>query len=407
MAVDPGTLVPDGSAEPIVTGAAHDGVVSPNGRWALIRTWDHDRSTGEETNIISLVEVASGTVVASAAGYSEATTVNDDGVAHSFEQGSTSRIMRLDRAGGTPIDAELPTDAYPLVDTLSDLGDGRMGYLATSSGLGPVSLVLVDDGETRVTIIDEVIAGSEETSQQSGVSVFENITPAVAWDPDRDRALVVSADDELVVIVDLVTGETSPHPWTTATGLFDQIRFGMATARAKGIDTGSTRHAHLTGDGASLFVATRTSELSGGDDRWTATTKAEDLLVIDTTTWVATDMGVSAWHLDVSPDGTRLLATGAVITSESTGDSTIDSGPVHVVAIDGAEVIGEFQPTAGDLADVAWSPGSDVFYMISSNSQTTIDIVDISLGQVVGSVAFREMSLVGEAGLMAFHLDEG
>jgi hypothetical protein len=218
----------------------------------------------------------------------------------------------------------------------------------------------------------------------------------------------VSADSNSVVVVDLETGSSTGHDWTNATGLWGRIRFGMAAARAKGIDTGSRREAFLAEDGTSLFIATATSEMSGGTgDRWTATSRAEDLLVVDMTTWVATALDAPAWHLAPSPDGTRIIATAAVITSQSSGKSTVDAGPVHVVDTATAEVIGEFQATTGLLANVQWSPDRDVFYMVTSGDQETIDIVDLAFGQVVGSVAFREISLIGEAGLMAFHLDSG
>jgi hypothetical protein len=102
-----------------------------------------------------------------------------------------------------------------------------------------------------------------------------------------------------------------------------------------------------------------------------------------------------------------VLARGGVSVTETGVESEYDAGPVFVVDTASGDVIGEFEPTSGMVTDAQWSPDENLFYILSSGDQDNIDIVDLTYDQVVGSVAFREISLVGEAGLIAFHLDRG
>lgn len=401
--IDPSTLVPDTNSEPFVVGAFHEGVVSPNGRWAAVKTWSH----AGETNTISLIDLESETVVASVDEYAESPTVTDDGVAHYFSEVKGLSITRLDADGAGTIEARLPSELGPLTDSLADLGGGSLGYLGTPTEIGPVSLVLIDGDETRTIVIDDVTGGSEEMTSETGLAVVRNVHPAVVWDRPNHRALVVDAEHDRVISVDLDTGRTSTHDWSVMTGWFDNLRFGMATARAKGISVGATRDAHVTNDGRYLYVATETDELTGGTGDWTARSSAGSLLRIDTNTWEAVTIEAEVWRLFPSPDDSYLLGMGAVIESDSRGESVVEPSPVYVIDMATGDLLNEFETTSGIIASAQWSPEPNVFYMISSGTQANIDIVDLTFDQIVGSVGFREMSLVGEAGLISFHLDQG
>lgn len=400
--IDPATLVPIGSGDPILVGDWHEGVVSRNGRWAAIRTWDH---VGE-ANSMSLVDLADGgTVVASVDEYAESPTVSDDGTIYYFAQTATPRLMRLGPDEAADVDADLPAGWFPLTDTLAVLSENRIGYLATPQGIGPASLVIVDGGVARTTKLDDVRAGSIETGSENGLAIVEVYTPDVTWDVTNGRAYVISAEEDVVVAVDLETGEVIENTWWSVTGFFDGWTLGIAVARAKGVSVGARREAYMTKDGGTLFVGTSNNEIADGADRWTATSSAENVLMIDTNTWQATVLDAQAWHLVPSPSGSLLIATGAEITTDSSGESTLTAGPVYVIETATGDVAHSFEATSGTIADAQWSSDSNLLYIESTGDQANIDIVDLTLDQAVGSVEFREMSLIGEAGLMAFHLD--
>jgi hypothetical protein len=50
--------------------------------------------------------------------------------------------------------------------------------------------------------------------------------------------------------------------------------------------------------------------------------------------------------------------------------------------------------------------GAEMYVLSTGEDAMNIDIVDMAALELAGSVGFTRMSLVGEAGLMAFHLTE-
>ena len=70
------------------------------------------------------------------------------------------------------------------------------------------------------------------------------------------------------------------------------------------------------------------------------------------------------------------------------------------------EVLLGFQTSDESAAEIQFSPDGGLVYISTwSQDAVTIDILDLGLLQLTGAVSFRELSLIGETGYMAFHLE--
>lgn len=396
---EPGTLVPL-AVSPLVTGDFHDGVVSANGHWALVRTW---ASGDNERNSVVLIDLRLHEVVNTVAADVDDIAVSNAGVGAYLSTGAIGLITADDVAS---LDLPDLAGAHPMTGTLAALDGGLFAFAAVREGGGPITVVTLGPDNARVVEVEPVYAGStQESETEEGLWVFENMFPAITWDAAGDTALVVSAEEDIVAMVDMTDGTISTHAWDLEVGWFDRLSFGMARARAKGLESGVTREAFWSQGSATLYVATRVSSVTGPDDAWEAVTESKPLLAIDTTTWAARELDPTAWAIQASLDGSRLLAMGGRLISNAAGESGHDLSPVTVVETSSGDLLGEYRPTSGTIVDAGFSPTADIFYIRSFADGAVVDIVDLRMGQIVGSVGFREMSLIEEAALLAFHLD--
>jgi hypothetical protein len=339
--------------------------------------------------------------------------VADDGVIYwlSGEQGLT-----LYRLGPGDDQAEaLYTDFPPNFTSvnLNILTDGRIGVFGVrrdEHAAGVANLVLIAaDASTHENIpLENVIAGyANEPDPDATIQVFEFAGNAPVWDNESGRFLLVEAARDVVTEVNLTTNEVTEHPFSPPVAFLDQLwTFITPVAQAKGPESGVTREAVLAPDGQSLFVATVLTETEVEDSSWETTRSPEDLIVIDVETWDVSNLDIAVDTLEPSPDGSHLLANGAEVTEGTTAGFEVQPSPVYVINMSAPEVLLGFQTSDESAAEIQFSADGELVY-ISTWSQdiVTIDILDLGLLQLTGAVSFRELSLVGQAGYMAFHLD--
>lgn len=382
--VDPATLVPYEDAEPIVVGHSHRGVVSSNGDWAAIVT----ERAGEdiEVSIVDLddLEVDFSTTGGPVSGL----VVDDAGTAAWFDEG---------RLRGFSADIEFDAHSLPgpvdpaLAESLSILDDGRVVYLKTGEGGDGVTIVSVDaTGPSEITV--DGVATGPTAGTDPDLPSRDFIAPAVGWDDQNNRALIVSATSNDVIEVDLSTGESRTHPFQGPNDPGDQ---------------GVGRDVFTSATGDVLLIATRTLTVDGGPGNWTAVDTAEDLVSVDTVDWSSQLNTQSAWALQPSLDDRYVAAMGATITWGSDGEESVLQSPVYLVDGNTGEPLVGFEGRSGGIADTQFSGDAAEMYVISeSEDGTNIDIVDVASQGLAGSLAFTRISLIGEAGLISFHSTE-
>ncbi len=383
---DPATLVPYEDAQPLVVASYHDGVVSPNGRWAAIFSRELDQVDGE----VNVIDLDTSAILASRVGSGEGLTIDDRGQAAWLEDGA----LRLLSTDMDEIVANVPLAPARLRSTLEILGDGRIVYLsAASEHSSPVSIVVVDPASGADAVSYQLVGVTSGASpEDSGDDPpHSDLIPAVAWDEGDDRALVVSNTDNIVVEVNLSTGTLTEHTFQA---------FPLS-----GFD-GAGRDTFLSPAGDVLVVATRVREVEDAGEGGLITEEARDLITVDTRDWTAATADQSVWSLWPSPDGAQLAGSGAVVSWDSEGNGETVDGPVFLIdASTGRPLVG-FEGRSGGITEVQFSADGAEMYVVSEGAQgSNIDIVDVGSQGLAGSLGFARISLIGEAGLLAFHLD--
>ena len=412
ISIDPATLIPLQGSEPILVADWFSGVVSPNGAFAAIESLAGDNQVLQ----VSLIELATNEVLANVDmphGTWDRPIVDNDGMVYWLggEQGLSLYRVQL---GDT--EAEILYSGFPPSlsgVSLDLLPDGRFGVFGSRfderpEGEATVILVAADASGHEEILLESVTAGfANEPDPDSTIQVFEFAGNAPVWDHDGDRFLLVEAARDVVTQVNLSTSEVSEHsfslPEATLSHLFAWL---TPVAQAKGPVAGVTRDAILAPDGRDLFVATLISGTEVEETSWETNRLPQDVMVLDTDTWTVSVLDVSADTLDASPNGIHLLAHGAEVTEGTSAGFEVQPSPIHVIDISTSEVLLNFQTSDVSAAEIQFSADGELVYISTWSQDTaTIDILDLGLLQLTGAVSFRELSLVGQAGFMAFHLE--
>lgn len=413
--IDPATLIPLQGAEPILVADLFTGVISPSGAFSAIQSV----TTANDQVRMALVEIATNTVLANVGmshGFWDDPIVTDDGVAYWIGGDGVDGGLTLYRAEPGDDQAEVLYTNFPREFSGSDfnlLDDGRFGVFGTKfdnnpAGLATLILIAADASTHQEIPLDNVIAGyANAPDPEDTLQVFEFAGNAPVWDIQSDRFLLVEAARDSVTEVDLTTSQVTEHPFSTPEAFLDPLwAFVAPVARAKGPVAGVAREAVLAPDGQSLFVATSVAHTEVDGTYWETTRSPEKLMVLDAATWQGSILDIAVDTLEASPDGLHLLAHGAEITEGTGSGFEVQPSPVYVIDMSVPEVLVGFQTSESSTAEIQFSSDGELVYISTWNQDmVTIDILDMSLVQLTGAVSFRDLSLVGEAGYMAFHLE--
>ena len=400
--IDPATLVPVPGAKSITQGDRFEGTVSPNGTWLALLKWL--RSEQEWVEIVDLTtnEVVAETRVPQGA---SGLQITDAGTAFWIAGDNRMTLFGLSEGANN---REKVFDKFPedfFTDTFQPLGSDRFGFFGIIStngqNQGEATIVIVDsgDGSMNQIALPNVEMGIIGTGEPVGdVETLEIANPAAVWDIANDRVLIVEATRDVVTEVNLSDGGIKEHQWfRPEAGLDRFFTWLMPTAQAKGLTTGITRDAVLSLDGGSLYLATSVREIVGDEE----VSRPSYLIVLDTEKWEAQAIDAAVDTLYPSPDGVFLLAQGVDVT-----EGSLSASPVYVIEMDTAELLIELPPSDGIAAGISFSRDGSFAYIVTLTDTEKIDILDLEILQLTGAISFRELSLIGEAGLMAFHLDQ-
>lgn len=412
IAVDPATLIPLEGSDAVLVGDGFEGVASPNGAIAAVVT----QTTSPDKTTVSIVEVATGSVMTTVEAVSESVTgltVDDDGTALWLGSFQDLVLYRLESGGSR---AEALYDDFPTgfaSQSFQVFPDGRIGLVGTSPTEGEwdlTSVVMVSPSASdHVQIkLPSVMSGFlDESPDDDSIAILEYSRNAAVWDVMNDRLLLVEAARDVVTEVDLSNGEVSEHPFSLPESLLSRL-WMMVTpkAQAKGPTAGTERAAVLTPDGLNLIVASSIEEAEVIDpSTWETTRIPQVLMVLSVATWDATGLDIVADSFYPSPDGRHLLAQGTE-TSSLGEEFSISPSPVYVIDMLEPNAAIAFQTSETSDAAVQFSvTGAFAYLQTFDETETKIDVLDMELRQLTGAVAFREISLIGPAGMMAFHFD--
>lgn len=207
---------------------------------------------------------------------------------------SARRVVRRASMTGEVIRRETTRDALLLLVT-------------SSQRIEPVRLVLADaEGELRTVVIQKIWGGRAVPEDYTADSVVRYSYPALAVDPDGNRAFVFSAGRD-VAEVDLASLSVEYHTLEEPSSLFGRFwNWFEPDARGKASE-GPSRYARWLGEG--LIALTGKDEYAYRDQAGGLQLREEPagLKLVDTRDWTVRTLDEDADYVRVAGD--LLLAT--------------------------------------------------------------------------------------------------
>jgi hypothetical protein len=254
--------------------------------------------------------------------------------------------------------------------------EGPVLLLAPPAIIGPARLVTVDAaGGVEQLPLDGVSAGAMPTERVPSVERVR--TPALAFDPGRRRAYVVSSRPEAVEI-DLRRRRVTDHRLVARASLLDRLRDLLEPpAAAAGAQVGVVRRAAWIGEGRIALTGYDADVVWRPHGAVEAERRPAGLHVIDTRDWSVRTLDERASDF--------VAAAGLLLTSGPGGRGLAAYSPegrdtFHVLGDRHVEVVA----TAGSLAYVRTPP------------EPALQVVDVTRGRVIGTSAPGRATLLLE-----------
>jgi hypothetical protein len=396
--VDPITLEAVAGVEPIPMGDWAWGTSSENGSW-LAMTVGYDDQTSQELRLIDVEKW----VVANSwlPSIDNPLHVADDGTIYVVNGVvPTSNLSRLLPGEISPqLVADLPDHLswHELhIDGDRALIFGLHSPNDDDSGDGTLVTVELTTGLTDEIPLPGVEIGGLGYLDlpQNGETPFFAF-PAVVWDDDRSRVLVVNVNRDVVTEVNVVTGEVIDHEF--GTDVLD------STPTVEHAFSNGVRSAALgRPNGRVLYVASGVQTFELIDDYLTMRFDPLGIEAIDTETWEVMDrVDAPITDISLSSDGNRLLATGQSYEdippsqlSQSSGFYVIDAVDLSVIAHHGDEEPNRY------FGGLSMNPGLPIGYVQSWEHATSIEVVDLDAGSIVATRSGGDIQFFAEAGVL-------
>lgn len=406
--VDPITLEPIAGFDPIPVGDWFWGVTSNNGAWLALYA-------GDETGVSSdlkLIDVDDWETVSTWDFVGEQPLyVTDDGTIYSFE-GSSPSIKLSRRTAGQPdaeVVARLPDDFFSWYEI--DLLQGNaaiLGYRSVEGRSGGEAVIVTVDlsngAITEIPLPGVDFGIVEEVDIAETYPAVIDASPAVVWDHEEYRALVVHANKDVVTEVDLATKEVSDHHFGPESSAWGQLfAWLVPPARAGGGAYASTRRmAVMSADRSSLYIATMIGDIAVDETGWSSLHLPTGIITVDTATWQVVDrLDAPISEIFLSPTGDRLLATGYGYTQTRDTYESNASGFYVIDPID-LDVIARYDP--GQPTELHWgfsfSRDAQLGYVTASDTQTEIDVIDLETGVILNTRSDPEIQMFGDIGVL-------
>jgi hypothetical protein len=238
--------------------------------------------------------------------------------------------------------------------------DGLVFLLGPADGIGQARLALFDGNEVRYVPLPGIRAGWAESGEQEDYRAHQ-LLPALAVEPNGERAVVIAPDNR-VVLVDLATLRTTSHELAQQASLLERFRNWLEPgAWAKMIDGPELNAAW--GNVIALSGVTYTAE--GESTRATPAGLA----------FVHPDN----WILDHESDVPAWVTLGDEFLLASAWDEESDSNILQVYTPDGFELCSLERSGQADLSQTA----GRLLY-VSTQDGREIEIVDLTTCETVG-----------------------
>jgi hypothetical protein len=392
--VDPVTLDALPGYEPMLMKDWVWGRPSPNGEYFAAAVGD-DTGVSSEIRLIdvpnwkqvgSWLEMAQSEIV-----------VSDDGSMYFLLQSGADLLTLRPGMSESEAIAEIPVAFSPwggaamLDESFATFGS----RYEAEAGLEHLFIVVADPESGAVTTVHlpDVRVGTLDPTNQEPWSGYLWASPAVVFDGDGGRVLVIHADRDVVTEVDLESGSSVEHVLATGDTETPMTETSLLS-----------RSAQLSPDGSTLYVASQRGDIVVTDDGWTYNQSPAGLLVIDTGTWeIISRLDGTVGDVHLSPSGDTLLAWGYTSVEDASTYQMTSSGLYLLGAMTLATI--SFHPaTSTDqwYGPFSFNEAAGVGYVSTWSGRPRIDVVDLATGDYV---AFEEggeyIEMLGSIGVIS------
>jgi hypothetical protein len=370
---DPELLNPIPGLKPVAIGHHYVAGTSPNGRALAMIGWPSGASGSGQLQLIDLEPWTVRSTEARVDGSVVALAFSPDGdnlfwpLSPATSSPGVTELMLAAAANGAEIGrVSLPESLIPW--DLRPTRNGRIAIFAVGADASwlnnePPRVLLVDPG-TRGLVADLALEGVIAGQRGSQATGFESSRPGLAWDIARGRLYVIDAKDDRLTIVDLDRGQVvAATELVSAQSPLDALgALLVPTAYAK-LVPGTDRTAVLDADGRRLYVATLRRTQS--DDYRQFDEVALGGFVVDTDTLRIVDrIDQPVSGLALSPDSTRLLATGTDVSSRADEAGVVTPHGLFVLDPASLEELAHIA-SGGPMRVAGFSPDGRIAYLQS------------------------------------------
>jgi hypothetical protein len=368
--------------------------VSPSGQWLAAAGFS---STGGGNPTLTLVDAEAWTwseplAVPELTGVGAVSVTDEGTVTWLRSETSGWQVHQLAEGSSRPVlVAQLEATLRPIIARTDEIGALTDEYLAVPTFEfdgdlygGDTHIVIVDltNGDVTSVPLEGVWFGHVSEEQDDGDGTGRSLDPGFGFDRDHDLLYVVSASEDEILVVDLVTSaivrRKDVHEPSSL--LSRVLEWWVPKADAKAQD-GSRRNVALSPDGSRLYVATARaeSEMTDGEFRWQDVPLGVEVIDTDSLTVISrTELPVS--DIAISPDGAILMAVGVHEWQNSDGYSfhgfgvyLLDANNLSVVAHldDGVGYdTGGFAPDGSYAYAWSYRPSSDTLTFLALDPST-------------------------------------
>ena len=403
--VDPLTLETLPGFEPIPMGDWFGGDTSANGQWLAAIAYD---DTGFDRRL-RLVHLPSWELRSEWDVFTVDAPLQMSADGSVFLIDSTGMIPRLVRYTVGEGEPETVAD-LPFMNPWEShmVGDGTFAVFGERAESGP------ETGQAMIAVVDlamatvrtiplpdvplGVVREVELTSSLSGVIY---VSPAVVWDEDRSRVLIVHSGEDVVTEVAIDSGEVNAHRFGPVVRDFTwsaPLQYIGEARSASHRRTGS-----LSPDGQHLYVGTMTGGFEVEGESWSAVTTSTGIVEVDTSIWeIASRLDAPISDVALAPDGTRILAWGYDHRGDDLSDDLQASG-LYVIDPNQFEVITHHVSVGPEVfySPFTFSESAGVAYATNwAETESTIDVIDLETGDLIATRGGEFTQMFGEVGVL-------
>jgi hypothetical protein len=252
-----------------------------------------------------------------------------------------------------------------------------------------------------ITLPDVPLGVVREVELTSSLSGVVHVSPALVWDEDRSRVLIVHSGEDVVTEVAIDSGEVITHRFGPVVREFTWSAPMQYIGEAR--SASHRRTASLSPDGRHLYVGTMTGDFVVEDESWSAVTTSTGIMSVDTSTWeIVGRLDAPISDVDLASDGTRILAWGYDQRGNDLSTDLQASG-LYVIDPNHLDVVAHHVSVGPEkfYSPFSFAESAGVAYATNwAETESNIEVIDLATGDLIATHSGEFIQIFGEVGVL-------